>query len=412
MASALLSQTIPSSLSAIQTAHQQTHGIRLRQACDSCTVSKVRCDRSRPACQRCLDSDQLCEYSASRRYGKRAKHIKTGPQQTRPSSSAGETPLASRQTSPAEAECYIMSPYNDIGWENNDTYLTTTETTSPFPPRIELDVLGDSTSCELPTLESTNYVPSGDRWMKQSDFPWGAGEGRHRGNMPLHLPTLPFEQKPATKDKTTSMDIVSRQSSENFSLDIEHALECEARAITVLRSLHYSPTLYSSELEGSVSGESLKAAVNAKSHRSTSTVHTMESLLFTNKAALSNLTHMLRCRCVGNPHIALLCITILFKVIFWYKVAVTTTFHSERVELKPMKIQLGMLDLDDDDYATLHRAALLRELHKAGSVIQAFEARSAINGVPVFAESSPWVRLAVRAVWEELQEIIQENERR
>lgn len=104
-------------------------------------------------------------------------------------------------------------------------------------------------------------------------------------------------------------------------------------------------------------------------------VESMDTLLATNKAALSELTQMLECRCAEKSHVALLHLTILSKIVFWYNVAVSTRYNSERVELKPLEIQFGVLDLDDDDYATLHRAVLSRELQKAGNALRAFEPR-------------------------------------
>ncbi|WZH41930.1 Fusarubin cluster-transcription factor [Fusarium acuminatum] len=128
----------------------------------------------------------------------------------------------------------------------------------------------------------------------------------------------------------------------------------------------------------------------------------IDTVLSVNKAALANLTPLLKCPCGRNPHIAMLHSAILSKVIFWYRVAVTARYHSEGVELRPMKIQLGMLDLDDEDQATLQRAVLLRELRKAEKVMDTFDSFSVReDGVP------GWHASAVRDMREELQAIIQ-----
>ncbi|KAF2724196.1 hypothetical protein K431DRAFT_334085 [Polychaeton citri CBS 116435] len=406
----MMLQNSPPSPSTAQTAQLQPGRVRLRQACDFCTAAKVRCDKGRPACQRCLDSDQSCRYSASRRYGKRAKHVKTCSQQTRPSPSTKDSPLTPPQSSATEVECCITSGYHDIGWDNNNASLTATETTPPFSTRNELEVSGDLASCGLPNLQSTSFVPLCDEWMEQPEFPWGTDESQHREDMSLSIPALPIEQRSSTREKTSNTDMIGKRSSDDFPIRIEHALECEARAINILRSLNYSPTLQAPMWEGSLPEEHSNAMANARLHRSASAVHTMETLLFTNKAALNDLMQMLECRCAENPHIVLLYTTILHKVIFWYKVAVTAKYHCENVELKPMKIQFGMLDLDEDDYASLHRAAIIRELHKAGSVIQAFEIRSVTKGECIYTKVSPWGRLAIRAVREELEQLIQETE--
>lgn len=46
-----------------------TGPVRLRLACDACSTTKVKCDKSRPACQRCVANGLYCVYSVSRRNG-------------------------------------------------------------------------------------------------------------------------------------------------------------------------------------------------------------------------------------------------------------------------------------------------------------------------------------------------------
>ncbi|KAJ3531864.1 hypothetical protein NM208_g8691 [Fusarium decemcellulare] len=67
-----------------------------------------------------------------------------------------------------------------------------------------------------------------------------------------------------------------------------------------------------------------------------------------------------------------------------------------------MKIQLGMLDLDDDDQATLQRAVLLRELRKAEKVMEEFDTCSAGED-----EVPTWHASAIQNMRDELQAIIQ-----
>ncbi|SPJ72571.1 related to fusarubin cluster - transcription factor [Fusarium torulosum] len=125
-----------------------------------------------------------------------------------------------------------------------------------------------------------------------------------------------------------------------------------------------------------------------------------------NKTALGNLIPLLKCPCARNPHIAMLHSAILSKVIFWYRVAVTARYHSDGVELQPMKIQLGMLDLDDEDQATLQRALLLSELRKAEKILETFDSFSVReDGIP------SWHASALRNMREELQVIIQKIKR-
>ncbi|KAH7360645.1 hypothetical protein BKA65DRAFT_577541 [Rhexocercosporidium sp. MPI-PUGE-AT-0058] len=44
---------------------------RLRDSCDSCAASKVKCTKEQPICARCEDRGFMCQYSPTRRIGKR-----------------------------------------------------------------------------------------------------------------------------------------------------------------------------------------------------------------------------------------------------------------------------------------------------------------------------------------------------
>lgn len=43
---------------------------KLKASCDFCAISKVKCDRGQPHCQRCVRNEVECHYSESRRIGK------------------------------------------------------------------------------------------------------------------------------------------------------------------------------------------------------------------------------------------------------------------------------------------------------------------------------------------------------
>ncbi|KAK0725525.1 hypothetical protein B0H67DRAFT_551076 [Lasiosphaeris hirsuta] len=49
---------------------QRTVTPKLRSSCNSCGLAKVRCDRSRPECRRCIDLGLQCVYGVSRKFGR------------------------------------------------------------------------------------------------------------------------------------------------------------------------------------------------------------------------------------------------------------------------------------------------------------------------------------------------------
>ena len=63
-------------------------GIKLRESCDSCLTAKVKCEKGRPYCQRCLTNGNDCQYSPSARAGRKQRNsgISKPPQRKRPSS--------------------------------------------------------------------------------------------------------------------------------------------------------------------------------------------------------------------------------------------------------------------------------------------------------------------------------------
>jgi hypothetical protein len=191
----------------------------------------------------------------------------------------------------------------------------------------------------------------------------------------------------------------------------EHALECEARALNVLRSLLYSPTLGTRERKGEVNVSLSNTRVGFALQQSACPINSLDTMLATNKAAMSDLAELLECSCAQNPHVALLHLTILSKIMFWYNVVVTARYYSKKVDLKPMKIQFGVLDLDDDDYAPLHRAMLCRELQKAGNILRAFEVRFASSSMSVNGNETPWSRTIICAIREDLERCVREVEK-
>ncbi|ENH69488.1 hypothetical protein FOC1_g10011844 [Fusarium oxysporum f. sp. cubense race 1] len=136
--------------------------------------------------------------------------------------------------------------------------------------------------------------------------------------------------------------------------------------------------------------------------KQTCSTPSIDTVLSVNKTALTSLIPLLKCHCARNPHIAMLHSAILSKVIFWYRVAVTARHYTDGVELRPMKIQLGMLDLDDEDQATLQTTVVLRELRKAEKVMEAFDSFAGGDDGEL-----DWHVVAVMNMREELQGIIQ-----
>ncbi|KAL9628837.1 MAG: hypothetical protein Q9204_005627 [Flavoplaca sp. TL-2023a] len=53
-------------------------GVKLRDSCESCAASKVRCSKEKPTCHRCTERGTLCQYSIQQRTGRKFRHREPG----------------------------------------------------------------------------------------------------------------------------------------------------------------------------------------------------------------------------------------------------------------------------------------------------------------------------------------------
>ncbi|KND94846.1 hypothetical protein TOPH_00049 [Tolypocladium ophioglossoides CBS 100239] len=366
--------------------------LRLRLACDACNAAKVRCGKTHP-CERCTQNHQECRYSASRRHGKRPRQRKTGPEPEAPCS----PPSSAMATPAAAAASTMMSDFSEFIWgDGNEGSLHAAFSLDNVPESLE--GLAHHDMAMALDLDGACGTSPAEPWRSPEPM---ANADQLPPSEAMHPPekTASAEQRLASMG--TAAPSVTSQSSD--SLHAKQAHDCETLALRVLDSLHYSPTggQTVNTCKGPHTAADGTALANSASH-----MPSVDTVLSANQAALTNLTPLLKCPCARSPHIALLHTAILSKAIFWYRVAVTARHHAGGVELRPMKIKLGMLDLDDDDQATLQRAVLLREIRKAERVIETFDACSARED-----EVPTWHGLTICKMRDELKALVQDIKR-
>jgi len=92
---------------------------RLRDSCNSCAASKVKCSKEQPICARCEDRDYVCQYSPTKRIGKR----RVWPQ-SMPEGVAAGTDMTLQVT---QESIEGLSPITDYLGMNKSSFPTTTE---------------------------------------------------------------------------------------------------------------------------------------------------------------------------------------------------------------------------------------------------------------------------------------------
>ena len=172
--------------------------------------------------------------------------------------------------------------------------------------------------------------------------------------------------------------------------------DCEAEAFTALHSLHTCTMLHTDrpgELTRTTTGRSTSFG------EVTDRMPPLDKVLYFNRAAISTLKELLDSPGVQQPHLALLYMTIASKVLFWYRLVVSSQYESKsgprspsssnhsisssngqpsppRTDsnttdraVKSVSIQIGVFDLGDEDQKLLMRGVLLREVRKLEGVV-------------------------------------------
>ncbi|RMZ67705.1 fusarubin cluster-transcription factor [Pyrenophora seminiperda CCB06] len=160
--------------------------------------------------------------------------------------------------------------------------------------------------------------------------------------------------------------------------------DCEARATEIIHSLHYHPEHFTDLSPAFTIPNEAGAARDVA-------MPSIDKIILLNRKALVNLPELLECTCARYPHLALLHVAILCKVLFLYRVVICahdtrssapgsenrstpssgsgSSNSSSMNQMPPVKIQIGELQLDTDDRAILQSAILLRELRKMENTI-------------------------------------------
>lgn len=171
--------------------------------------------------------------------------------------------------------------------------------------------------------------------------------------------------------------------------------DCEARALTALHSLHWCTMLHTDR-----PGEPKQTMTppNTSDERVIDCMPPLDKVLYFNHVAIGTLKELIECPCVHQPHLTFLCMTIASKVLFWYRLAVSSQYqsghghcpsssdhnptflrrpsHSSKCSdiadraVKNVSFQIGVFDLEDEDQKILVKGVLLKEVRKMEAVVE------------------------------------------
>lgn len=432
--------------------------VRVRLSCDSCSAAKVKCDKRRPACERCSSNQLHCTYSVSRRHGCKRK-ITCEPAVT--AHGAVNKPQQCSWGGGGSSASGTKRRYRDTvgfsAYENNEvsgsstanegiTFHNGNDLSDPFQNLADDDftMSVDVDGSEFSAFAFGNSLPTPDDRSQNGDpppshqepgqAPWTPfvtpsttsihGEDLRISGCNVGLPAASEATDGASNRPTDSRKYPNQATGNEEPKEVH---DCEAYALALLRSLHHWP-LYSPEKHNQITSSNQACTVSeihlAHSEVNPEVLHSLDTILYANKCALSGVLKLLDCSCAQRPHLATLCMSIITKMLSLYEIAATTDISSpdSPSSVSPASathnlsgprlarttiIQVGVFDLDEEDEAILQSGILLRKLRNMERAIGKFASLGGVDANDHDISVRQWHSVTISMIKKELQRIYQ-----
>lgn len=206
--------------------------------------------------------------------------------------------------------------------------------------------------------------------------------------------------------------------------------DCEAQAIAILHSLQHAE----------VHSGATSCSTDPTRYTKVNLKPDFDRVLSINRAALNGWGELMKCSCTQCPHLILLYVSVLSKIVFWYRVAGTQEEGStsvrevdessksgrfanlreaptlDRFAVRPTDVQVGSLSLDAGDQSDMRRELLLRELRRTELAINDLMSVDRTvadeDGGDVLRRAVEWSVSGLSGVKDELQAVIRKVEQR
>lgn len=366
---------------------------KLRDSCQACSASKVKCNRKKPTCERCEKRGLTCEYLVTRRAG-RTKQRHNEP---RMSSSAflfgpswpASTPSAT--ATPTDCGPNLPSPAH----MNLNALLTPPETSvvSPLTSLNAADLFG-SPVMAFPGLDTLDFDP-----LCQSSFDFTTDHKNHGffegigcaqpADSHFTLPRVPPEDtfsvmedarigqtrtansgtlSPPFFNPDPKTDTGTGSSTSPGSGPDDAAPGCSGccllQATTLLQQLFANlPATCTPSSTSPKEGDDPNG----------STTSNLEDVISKNKETIDKVNMMLNCPCSQDAYLLAIMALIVFKVLGWYAAVARETPKASSSESRPLPKSLypdrrrsadgDLHGIDEEDYERRAGQVVLSELH-------------------------------------------------
>ncbi|KAI4159433.1 MAG: hypothetical protein LQ342_006603 [Letrouitia transgressa] len=371
---------------------------KLRDSCQACASSKLKCFKEKPTCSRCAKRGIICEYVATKRGGHKhgSGSSKSDGFNTSPGATVTKT-IAATQPSPPLSSWFTPNskpsdtdPLSSPDFVRSPSTTTTSSTSANFFPNL-LSPVDQSLFFAQPNsitdLDSSFASPEPYCMPDLSDtnvldqphfFPTGIDSGSN-GSANLFDSFSMFEDTlsdplafSTPSSKLNSRVLTSSEASSNHdSFSVDSNCFCLARALGLMNQLFPSPSAPCT-------------ASATQGLNKNKTIPTIQAVIAKNEHTIDSLNTMLQCPCSQDGYLLTIISLTVFKVMGWYAAAARTTpcydndddhsvqsscssrlrysSHSEQVVQDPAMV--GSYCLEGKDKARMGMQLVLSELYR------------------------------------------------
>ncbi|KAI1758539.1 hypothetical protein GGR53DRAFT_529468, partial [Hypoxylon sp. FL1150] len=368
--------------------------LKLRDSCENCATSKLKCGREKPACSRCLKQSKACNYVESKRGGRHGATRSTGmavPNVTptvtkRPNTWMGTPALTPPTVAPSPDSIHHFQP------------------SSSFPDMAASSSIATLDSATLDTLVLSPYN-SASHFLDMTDrgaMPWlnfdlanfsnidstitstpsrGSGSSLDpdpHGSIfqtPRHPPPVAEELVAESIPSMTriphiidfSVNSGAGLSSTAEEIPSEPHCACMGRALILLQQLTAQSRIAKRLLCRSTPGH----------HRKDSQTTTPESIVSQNRKNTEEICEIARCTCLEDPYLLSIICFLVIKVLNLYKSALQSSQKTRatcKADYVPDPIEPVNHTEDEGETRTVANS-ILRQLHLVQNIVSTLSPR-------------------------------------
>ncbi|RYP90778.1 hypothetical protein DL770_003111 [Monosporascus sp. CRB-9-2] len=128
-------------------------GVKLRDSCQACAASKVKCSKDKPTCARCKERGTTCQYLVTQRTGRKFRRRNSENVQNNATPGQTTTPPSSTSPySPGEVEATAGVSFLDSPFITLNTSLDDFIASLPTPPSLSLPATPNQNNPSQPNI--------------------------------------------------------------------------------------------------------------------------------------------------------------------------------------------------------------------------------------------------------------------